>query len=59
MNIEEIGKAIEEHFKEDFLGMTSNGKEMFVGIKEKEIEIKDYTKKTIEEIIEELEKASE
>ena len=49
-------KTMLEHFKGELLGLTSNDKELVVGLKDKEVIIKDYHLKSVDEIIEEIEK---
>lgn len=49
-------KTMFEHFKGELLGLTSNDKELIVGLKDKEVIIKDYHLKSVDEIIEEIEK---
>ena len=56
--IEEKGLEIMvEHFKDELLGMTSNDKELVVALKNKEVTIKDYRLKSIDEIIKEIEES--
>ena len=52
----QVTDKIKEVFGEDFQGMTINKTTMTVGIGEKNIVIENFTQKTPEEIIEELNK---
>lgn len=47
-------KAIRDHFKDELLGMSGNGKELIVALKDKEVTIKDYLLKSVDEVIKEI-----
>lgn len=55
---EKINK-IAEYLGEKFQGMTGTEENMTIVLKDKEVIVNDYGKKTIEEIIEEIEKGGE
>lgn len=47
-------KVIYEHFKDELLGMVGTDEELVVGLKSKEVTIKDYQSKSVDEIIKEI-----
>ena len=49
-------ETISEYFGEKFKGRSGTEESMTIVLKEREVIVKDYGKKTIEEIIEEIEK---
>lgn len=59
MTEKEKMKKIVEYLGEKFQGMTGTEESMTIVLKEREVIVKDYGKKTIEEIIEEIEKGGE
>lgn len=47
---------IKKHFKGEFLGAVADENDIIIALKTKEVKIENYTSKTIEEIIEEINK---